>query len=207
MNAQAIATLLQKHMGFEISSDLAGKLETYLGLLVRWNARTNVSAIRDPESIVLRHFGESLQCAEALPDNLRALLDYGSGGGFPGVLCALTRPELAVTLAESQNKKAAFLQELCRTLSLNAEVYAGRVEALPAEVRFDAVTLRAVDCMEEACVAASKRIRPGGWLVILATEDTLTELAAKLGGIAWEPVIPLRGSRRGRIALGRVLAS
>lgn len=207
MDAEAIAGLLQQRAGLAVDAALAEKLATYLALLVKWNARTNLSAIREPEQMVLRHFGECLQCADALPAGVKTLLDYGSGAGFPGAVCALRRPEIAVTLAESQNKKAAFLQELRRSLALTATVYSGRVEEMPAGRRFDAVTLRAVDRMQEACVAAKARTKPGGWLVLMTTRDALAPLAESLAEVAWRPPVALAGTEQSIVAMGRVLAS
>ena len=86
-----------------------------------------------------RHFVESIACARALPEGISTLLDFGSGGGFPGIPIALCRPEIAVTLAESQGKKAAFLQEAVRVLGSQAKVHAGRAELLTTQ--FDCVTL------------------------------------------------------------------
>ena len=172
---------------------------------MRWNARTNLSAIRDPETIVLRHFGESLQCARALPAGVTTLLDYGSGAGFPGAICALARPEIAVTLAESQGKKAAFLRELSRTLQLPVAIFAGRVEDLAPSRRFHAVTLRAVDRMEEACRAARSHLDAGGWLVLMTTRTALARLASGLPGVAWRPPGLVEGSAQEVIALGRML--
>jgi len=80
----------------------------------------------------------------------------------------LFRPSLKVTLAESQNKKATFLREVVRTLGLETEVWGGRVEAMPAERRFDLVTLRAVDDMETALNAAAARAESR--LMVLSTE-------------------------------------
>lgn len=77
----------------------------YYALLLRWNARTNLTAVRDPDAILERHFLESIAVAQALPAGIATLLDYGSGAGFPGIPIAICRPEIAVTLAESQNKK------------------------------------------------------------------------------------------------------
>ena len=77
---------------------LAGRFEDYLSLLLRWNARVNLTAIRDEEGILRRHFVESIACARALPAGIATLLDFGSGAGFPGIPIALCRPEIAVTL-------------------------------------------------------------------------------------------------------------
>src|SRR5580698_11231452 len=105
-------------------------LSLYLDILLKWNARTNLTAIREPEEIVRRHFGESLFAAQYL-GLCPTLLDFGSGAGFPGLPIAILKPEIAVTLAESQNKKATFLREVIRTLQLpNAEVWGSRVETM-----------------------------------------------------------------------------
>jgi 16S rRNA (guanine527-N7)-methyltransferase len=164
----------------------------YCSLFVRWNTRTNLSSIRDSEGILQRHFVESIACAQALPDGIRSLLDFGSGGGFPGVPIALCRPEIAVTLAESQGKKAAFLQEAVRVLQLSAKVHAGRAEELHEQ--FDCVTLRAVDHMEKAVSAASGLVRPGGTLLLMTSEGVASELERAAGaGFSWLKRVSLPG--------------
>jgi 16S rRNA (guanine527-N7)-methyltransferase len=132
------------------------QLSVYLDLLIKWNARTNLTSIREPEEIVRRHFGESLFTARHLGD-CATLLDFGSGAGFPGLPIQLWLPTLRVTLAESQGKKSAFLREVARSLGLDTEVWADRVEAMPSPQTFDVVALRAVDRMEAAVAAASVR--------------------------------------------------
>jgi 16S rRNA (guanine527-N7)-methyltransferase len=134
------------------------KLLIYLELILKWNARINLTAIRTPEEIVQRHFGESLFVGGHI-GACGTLLDFGSGAGFPGVPIQLLKPEVRVTLAESHGKKAAFLHEVVRSLGLPTEVWAGRVEAMPPERRFDAVVLRAVDDMERAVCEAGLRAR------------------------------------------------
>ena len=164
----AITNLLTPYLP-EIPTALPLQLSTYLDLLLKWNARTNLTAIRDPEEIVRRHFGESLFAARHIAPGTQTLLDFGSGAGFPGLPIALLRPEIAVTLAESQNKKATFLREAVRTLNLTTEVWSNRVEAMPATRRFDAVALRAVDNMDAALPEALTRIAGGGQLVLLTS--------------------------------------
>jgi 16S rRNA (guanine527-N7)-methyltransferase len=131
------------------------KLSIYLELLLKWNARTNLTAIRDPEEIVRRHFGESLFAALHLAPEANTVLDFGSGAGFPGLPIAILRPEISVTLAESQNKKSTFLREAVRTLGLKVEIWASRVETMSEAVYFHTVTLRAVDDMAAALSAAA----------------------------------------------------
>src|SRR5580658_4282339 len=121
LSESRIAELLAPYLGdAPVPPALYAQLGSYLELLLRWNARTNLTAIREPEGIVCRHFGEGLFCglrlAERLPATGATLLDFGSGAGFPGLPIQLLLPELRVTLAESQGKKAAFLREAVRTL-------------------------------------------------------------------------------------------
>ena len=94
-----------------LDDETARRFEDYLSLFIRWNERLNLSAIRDEEGILSRHIIESIDVANVLPQGIATLLDFGSGAGLPGIPIALCRPEIAVTLAESQGKKAAFLQE------------------------------------------------------------------------------------------------
>jgi 16S rRNA (guanine527-N7)-methyltransferase len=155
LSESAIASLLTPYL--EAPASILPRLSTYLDLLLKWNARTNLTAIRDPEEIVRRHFGEGLFAATHLNPDTTTLLDFGSGAGFPGLPIALLRPEIQVTLAESQNKKATFLREAVRTLNLPTEVWSNRVEAMPATRQFHTVTLRAVDNMSAALAAAAPR--------------------------------------------------
>src|SRR5271167_2245380 len=127
MDAVRIAELLQPfaepHM---LSPELSAQLESYLDLLLRWNARINLTAVRDPEQVVTRHFGESLFAARVLfaeSPKSATLADVGSGAGLPGIPIKLFAPGIALTLIESHQKKATFLREVIRTLELeHAEV-------------------------------------------------------------------------------------
>jgi 16S rRNA (guanine527-N7)-methyltransferase len=175
------------------------RFETYLALILRWNARMNLTAIRTPNEILSRHFVESIACAQALPAGIATLLDFGSGAGFPGIPIALCRPEIRVTLAESQNKKAAFLQEVVRGLELSTRVFGGRAENL-SEL-FDCVALRAVERMEQAVVAASDLVRVGGWLAVFTTEADLAMLGNSRDGLQRVQAIPLAGSEERLLVL------
>ena len=182
--------------------DLVGKLEVYLDLLIRWNARMNLTAVRDPAGILSRHFLESIECAQTLPAGIATLLDFGSGAGFPGILIALCRPEIAVTLAESQGKKAAFLQEAVRTLGISVVVHSARAELL--QKGFDCVTLRAVDKMPAAVGAASRLVAAGGWLGVMTTKTELEHLNVGVGFAAAGFVVSsLHGSEHRVLALVR----
>ncbi len=182
------------------------RFEEYLALLIRWNARTNLTAVRGEDGILARHFVESIACARALPEGIKTLLDFGSGGGFPGIPIALCRPEIEVTLAEGQGKKAAFLQEAVRVLGIPAKVHAGRVELL--EMQYKCLTLRAVDKMDEAVETATRLVASSGWLALMTTQRDLPRLQVKAGaGFSWESPIPLPGSDERVFSLGRMAVS
>ena len=183
-----------------LGSGLVSRFETYMGLLVHWNARLNLTAIRDEEGILSRHFVESIACARAIPAGVATLLDYGSGAGFPGIPIALCRPEISVTLAEAQSKKAAFLQEALRTLALRAVVYGKRAEMLQAE--FDCVVMRAVERMEKAVAVGSRLVVPGGWLVLMTTGKEMPGLQTASGAdFDWARTVKLASSGDRVIAL------
>ena len=170
MTPEAIAALLKPYVSppveREVSSSPAepdwprihAQLAIYLELIMKWNARINLTAIRTPEEIVRRHFGESLFTGARL-GACASLLDFGSGAGFPGIPIQLLRPDVRVTLAESRNKKAAFLREVVRTIGLPTEIWADRVELMPVSRQFDTVALRAVDDMDAAVQEAALRAR------------------------------------------------
>ena len=186
---QEIGHILEPYLGAPAAEDvdwprILPQLATYLELLLKWNARLNLTAIRAPEAIVLRHFGESLFAglrlfsAPGIESGTGAtMLDFGSGAGFPGIPIQILRPRLHVTLAESRQKKAAFLREAVRELGLEAEVWSGRVEDMPPVRAFDVVALRAVDEMKLAVAAAARRA-----LDTLAILGTRSEYPARVAG-------------------------
>jgi 16S rRNA (guanine527-N7)-methyltransferase len=176
------------------------QFQNYLDLLLRWNQHLNLTAIRDPLQIIQRHFVESAFAAQHLPMGIECLLDYGSGAGLPGIPIAICRPEIQVTLAEAQGKKASFLREALRVLSLPGQVYADRVEAMPEEKLFDAVTMRAVEKMESAVPIAVKRVKQ--YLVLLTTGKS----AATSRGFTemeWFEPIPLPNSAQMILIIGQ----
>jgi 16S rRNA (guanine527-N7)-methyltransferase len=185
-----------------LETTLTSRFAVYLSLLLRWNRRINLTSIRDEEGILSRHFVESIACARALRAGITTLLDFGSGAGFPGIPIALCRPEVSVTLAESQGKKAAFLHEAVRALGLSTRVLSARAES---ESRlYDCVVLRAVDRMPEAVKIAASLVHDGGWLALMTTEPEIAALQLAAGSsFTWSPPIPLAGSAERLIALGQ----
>lgn len=176
------------------------QFESYLDLLLRWNQRLNLTAIKDPLQVIQRHFVESAFTAQHLPTGIASLLDYGSGAGFPGVPIAICRPEIHVTLAEAQGRKASFLQETLRIASVPGRVYVGRVEAMPERDLFDVVAMRAVEKMEDAIPMALKRAKR--YLVLLTTEKSMSA-APGLRDLDWFDPIPLPNSSQIILAIGQ----
>ena len=192
MDPDRIAELLRPFASsIELPSNIYLQVARYLDLLLLWNSRTNLTAIREPEQIVTRHFGESLFAAHllfGLPDSPgpTALADVGSGPGFPGIPIKLAFPGLRVTLIESRNKKATFLKELIRSLGLNdVEVFTGRAERWGHTV--DTITLRAVERFETIVPISVKLLRPGGRICLLIGASQSVRAERSLGSaVSWQ---------------------
>ncbi len=105
--------------GVPVSAQLAGAIRCYIELLLLWNQKINLTAIRKPREILERHFGESIFAAHAVAISAGRLADLGSGAGFPGLALKLVCPGLTVQLIEANTKKAVFLSEVCRVLNLS----------------------------------------------------------------------------------------
>ncbi len=111
------------------------QIQRYVEILLAWNEKINLTAIRDPLEILYRHFCESMYASLAVPVENGRLADVGSGGGFPGLPLKIIQPGLRVFLVESNLKKAAFLAEVVRELGLKgAQVLVRRYEELSEEM-------------------------------------------------------------------------
>lgn len=168
------------------------QLRAYLDLLVRWNAKTNLTAVRDPQEIVTRHFGESLfAAAHLLPsDSTATVADLGSGAGFPGLPLKIHAPAVALTLIESQNKKATFLKEVARHLALgNVNVNSARAETISLQA--DLVTLRAVEKFADVLPVAARMVAPAGRLALLIGTAQAETARATLPHYTWSAPVPI----------------
>src|SRR5712671_7804857 len=111
------------------------QIQQYMKILLAWNEKVNLTAIRDPLEVLYRHFCESMYAAVAVPLQVGRLADVGSGGGFPGLALKIIRPELQVFLIESNVKKATFLAEVVRELAItDTRVLVSRYEELGEEI-------------------------------------------------------------------------
>ncbi len=128
-------TAVLRQLCLELNAAQVDELYGHYTLLMRWNRRMNLTSIKDPREIVLRHFGESLAVGKVIGPGEGSVVDIGSGGGFPGGPIAVLWPERFVTLVESAGKKAVFLKELARGCT-NLGVYGGRIENFAARAEW-----------------------------------------------------------------------
>jgi 16S rRNA (guanine527-N7)-methyltransferase len=205
-------------------------ISTYIDLLLHWNARINLTAIRNEEEIVTRHFGESLfaarhvfppypvsssvspvppvvkdfDVAEARSPKAEArVADLGSGAGFPGVPIKIWAPSTALTLIESNQKKATFLRELARVLTLtNINIQNARAETLPPST-FDVVTLRAVERLPKVLPVAVTLLASNGRLALLISSAQLESTRSTLPDLTWNPPIPIPDSQSRVLLIGQ----
>ena len=129
-------------LGIDLIPEGKRKLLDYLGILDKWNSVYNLTAIRDPDRMVSNHLLDSLAVLRFLPAT--PLLDVGAGAGLPGIPLAIARPEMAVTLVDSSQKKAAFMQQAAAELGLaNVTALHQRVESWKPAALFPSIISRA----------------------------------------------------------------
>ncbi|MBI2682450.1 MAG: 16S rRNA (guanine(527)-N(7))-methyltransferase RsmG [Acidobacteriales bacterium] len=204
MNSARIAVLLGPFLeGAGLSAAQFSQLSSYLELLLKWNAKMNLTAVRSPEEIVTRHFGESLFAAKSLQTPAtRTVADVGSGAGFPGLPLAIFAPDLQVTLIESHNKKATFLKEVVRAAGIaNAQVFLGRAE--DCRQQFDLVTLRAVERFEASAAIAASLVTSGGRLALLIGALQVKTAAEILPELHWADPHPIPQSANRVLFVGK----
>jgi 16S rRNA (guanine527-N7)-methyltransferase len=217
-----------------LSSAQLHDISTYVDILIRWNARINLTAVRDPEEIVTRHFGESLfaarhlfpptvhvrtadpqlfpshveTAAPACPERSRrgcpaerssaaltTVADLGSGAGFPGLPIKLWAPHISLTLIESNHKKATFLREVARALTLtDVNIQNARAETV-TDKTFDVITLRAVERFESILPVAAALVGPAGRLALLIGASQQDRAHTSLPQFAWCAPVPIPTSR------------
>jgi 16S rRNA (guanine527-N7)-methyltransferase len=216
MTSDHIAKLLEPFLGGENHwrlkvQELLPLISMYIDILVHWNARINLTAIRDPEEIVTRHFGESFFAARhlfsdsAVPktdDSLVRVADLGSGAGFPGIPIKLWAPHIALTLIESNQKKATFLREVARALTLkDVRIQNVRAETLPP-ASYDVVTLRAVERFSDVLPVVAHLLAPCGRVALLISSAQEDLARSGLPGVIWQPPLPVPASRSRVLLLG-----
>jgi 16S rRNA (guanine527-N7)-methyltransferase len=203
---EQIAELLAPFLeGTLVSDRRLEAVGTYLDLLLKWNSRINLTAVRDSEKIITRHFGESLFAARHLFPNPQqkkmTAIDIGSGAGFPGLPLKIWHEALELTLAESNQKKAVFLREVARTLQLvGVTVLAERAERISSTA--DLLILRAVEHFENILPTARRLLNTRGRLVLLIGDAQVQLARDTLADLRWEPPLHIPLSRNRSLLVG-----
>jgi 16S rRNA (guanine527-N7)-methyltransferase len=170
-----------RELGIELAESQADRLLAHLDLLDDWNARMNLTAIRDRRSQITKHLLDSLTVRPYLRGN--RIADVGSGAGFPGIPLAVVAPDRHFALIESTGKKCRFLEHVRDTLGLaNVEVVQSRAESYEPRERFDTVLARAVGPVADLVKVAGRLVAGGGRLLAMKGRYPEEELAAKLNG-------------------------
>lgn len=152
------------------------QLLAYHSGLIKWNKAYNLTAVRDPMAMVQRHLIDSLSILPFLPSG--RLLDVGTGGGLPGMVVAITRPDIAVTLLDSNGKKIRFLRQMTMELGLKSvATIQSRVESYSAEP-FDVITSRAFATLADMVTWSQHLLAPDGQFIAMKGLYPDDELAA-----------------------------
>ena len=167
------------------------RLADYLRLIEKWNRVHNLTAVREPEQMVVLHLLDSLSVLPHVA-NAKSLLDVGTGAGLPGIPLAIARPDLAVTLLDSSHKKAAFLAQAKAELKLdNVSVVCERVEQWRPERTFDVVVSRAFSELAEFVAQSAHLASRGGELLAMKGVHPFDEIARLPASHRVETVIEL----------------
>ena len=179
-------------LGLALDAINQATLLEYIELLVKWNRVHNLTAVREPEQMVVVHLLDSLSLLPYLRGRAN-LLDVGSGAGLPGIPIAIARPELQITLLDSNHKKVAFLQQVKAELALtNITIVCARVETWHPQQAFDAVVSRAFADLADFARQARHLVAPGGQLLAMKGVYPYEEIAALPAGCELESVIELQ---------------
>jgi 16S rRNA (guanine527-N7)-methyltransferase len=154
-------------LALALSDTQVTQLIDYLALLAKWNAVYNLTAVRDPAQMVIQHLLDSLAVVPAFAD-ARNVLDVGAGGGLPGMVLAIARPDMRVSMIDTVHKKTAFLTQAKAELGLtNVTVYTMRVEQLQVPEKFDVITSRAFAELADFVTWSGHLLKEGGRFIAL----------------------------------------
>jgi 16S rRNA (guanine527-N7)-methyltransferase len=151
----------------DLSDAQQGRLMDYLALMAKWNKVYNLTSLRDPMQMVTHHLLDSLAAVPAFA-GASNVLDVGAGGGLPGIVLAIARPDMQVSLVDTVHKKTAFLTQVKAELGLaNVSVYTARVEELQAPRKFDVITSRAFADLSDFVNWSGHLLEQGGRFIAL----------------------------------------
>jgi 16S rRNA (guanine527-N7)-methyltransferase len=194
-------------MGLDVSPAQQDKLMNYLALMFKWNAVYNLTSLRDPMQMVTHHLLDSLAAVPAFAA-ARNVLDVGSGGGLPGIVLAIVRTDMNVSMIDTVHKKTAFLTQVKAELGLaNVTVYTARVEQLQVSDKFDVITSRAFADLSDFVNWSSHLLADGGRYIALkgvAPKDEQERLPAEWKVDKVEPLdVPRLGAERHLVFIER----
>jgi 16S rRNA (guanine527-N7)-methyltransferase len=176
-----------------LSEDQTGRLVKHYSMIARWNRRINLTRIIAPKEAARLHYAESLYGGLFIRD-ARALLDVGSGAGFPAVPLAVALPDCRVTALEASQKKSLFLSEVKDALALdNLSVVRGRFEEFDWS-SFDLITSRALDCAERVWATALERLKARQRILLYSAPDLVSSLSVATVRVETHP-LPLTDNR------------
>lgn len=161
----------------ELNAADQNRLIDFIHLLVKWNRAYNLTAVRQPEQMVVRHLLDSLVIGPYLQGN--RVLDVGTGAGLPGIPLALAYPDHHFTLLDSNGKKIRFVTQAVAELGLaNVDVIQSRVEAFQPGSRFDTITARAYASIEELVSQTTHLLADGGQYLVMKGVYPVAEVEA-----------------------------
>jgi 16S rRNA (guanine527-N7)-methyltransferase len=164
-----------QRMALKLSDQMIDQLMTYLNLVEKWNRVYNLTAIRERDEMIKLHFLDSLSIFNHV--HVKNILDVGSGAGFPGIVLAITKPELKVTVMDSVNKKTTFMQQVKSELALtNLDVVNSRVEDYQPITLFEAVTSRAFSNLKNMMSLTQHTLKKEGVWLAMKSKDVKEEL-------------------------------
>jgi 16S rRNA (guanine527-N7)-methyltransferase len=176
-------------LGLSLPADAPERLLAYRDLLQKWNATYNLTALKDPAQMISQHLLDSLAILPWV--NAPHILDVGSGAGLPGIVLAIARPELAVTLVDAVQKKTAFQQQAIIELGLKGvTAHHARIEKLAG--RYPCIVARAFAGLADFVALTEHLLAPGGRWLAMKGQRPDAELAALPNDIAVTEVIPLQ---------------
>jgi 16S rRNA (guanine527-N7)-methyltransferase len=199
-----------KSAGLILDADLVEKLEIYYQLLTKWNAKINLTAFRlvpeGEESAIDRLLIEPVVAARYVAENTRTLLDAGSGGGSPAIPLKLAAPSLNVRMVEVKTRKAVFLREAVRELSLkDTAVENARFEELLSRSELhealDLVSIRAVRVETRTLLTLQAFLRPGGKLLLFRGSSKSDLEDSPPTPLSWLATYPLVDSLHSKLVV------
>jgi 16S rRNA (guanine527-N7)-methyltransferase len=169
-NREVVADVLKqgiKQLPLALDEGQVEKLLDYLHLLNKWNAVYNLTSVRDPLEMVKLHLLDSLTAVPAFKDAAN-VLDVGAGGGLPGMVLAISRPDMKVSMIDTVHKKTAFLNQVKAELELsNVTVYTRKVQELEVKTKFDVITSRAFADLSDFVNWSGHLLQEGGQFIAL----------------------------------------